>query len=383
MNFDKTEEQSAAIDQWRKFIRREVEPKIRAHKENGPIPKALARELLQKMIPFGVGSGWVPEVGGGTGMDFLTSGLLYEELSQISPDMHGILQTTEGVGHKLFHAGSEEMKARYLTKLMAGEIIACSAISEPGAGSDVRNLRASAERVGDYYHLKGEKIWTSNTAIADIALVVVRTGEKELSLLLLDREEHKFETREVEKLGLTGWSLGQIFLDGVKVPVSNMIGLPGEGMRLSMGGFERARCFISLMGLGIAAAALEQAIEYSKVRTQFGKAIGQYQLVQDMLAESATLLDASRLLVYRCLSHLHLPGKHNLEASMAKSFATESAFKITSNAIQVFGAMGLTREAGVERHFRNARMLMIPDGTTQINRLVIGRELTGMNAIVQ
>jgi acyl-CoA dehydrogenase len=383
MNFDKTEEQSAAIDQWRKFIRREVEPKIRAHKENGPIPKALARELLQKMIPFGVGSGWVPEAGGGTGMDFLTSGLLYEELSQISPDMHGILQTTEGVGHKLFHAGSEEMKARYLTKLMAGEIIACSAISEPGAGSDVRNLRASAERVGDYYHLKGEKIWTSNTAIADIALVVVRTGEKELSLLLLDREEHKFETRGVEKLGLTGWSLGQIFLDGVKVPVSNMIGLPGEGMRLSMGGFERARCFISLMGLGIAAAALEQAIEYSKVRTQFGKAIGQYQLVQDMLAESATLLDASRLLVYRCLSHLHLPGKHNLEASMAKSFATESAFKITSNAIQVFGAMGLTREAGVERHFRNARMLMIPDGTTQINRLVIGRELTGMNAIVQ
>jgi acyl-CoA dehydrogenase len=382
MNFDKTEEQSAAIDQWRKFLRREVEPKIKAHKEGGPIPKALAHDLLKKMIPFGVGSGWVPEEGGGTGLDFLTSGLLYEELSQISPDMHGILQTTEGVGHKLFHAGSADMKERYLTKLMTGDLIACSAISEPSAGSDVRNLRASAERIGDYYHLKGEKLWTSNTAIADIALVVVRTGEKELSLLLLDRKEHNFETREIEKLGLTGWSLGQIFLDGVKVPVSNLIGQAGEGMRLSMGGFERARCFISLMGLGIAAAALDQAIEYAKTRQQFGRVIGQYQLVQDLLAESATLLDASRLLVYRCLSHLNVPGKHNLEASMAKSFATESAFKITSNAIQVFGAMGLTREAGVERHFRNARMLMIPDGTTQINRLVIGRELTGLNAIV-
>jgi alkylation response protein AidB-like acyl-CoA dehydrogenase len=382
MNFDKTEEQSAAIDQWRRFLRRDVEPKIKAHNDKGPIPKALAHELLKAMIPFGVGSGWVPEEGGGTGMDFLTSGLLYEELSQISPDMHGVLQTTEGVGHKLFHNGSEDMKERYLTKLMSGDLIACSAISEPNAGSDVRNLRASAERVGDYYHLKGEKLWTSNTAIADIALVVVRTGEKELSLLLLDRKEHKFETREVEKLGLTGWSLGQIFLDGVKVPASNMIGKPGEGMRLSMGGFERARCYISLMALGIAAAALNQAIEYSKTRTQFGKVIGQYQLVQDLLAESATLLDASRLLVYRCLSHLNLPGKHNLEASMAKSFATESAFKIASNAVQVFGAMGLTKEAGVERHFRNARMLMIPDGTTQINRLVIGRELTGLNAIV-
>jgi len=382
MNFDKTEEQSAATDQWRKFLRREVEPKIRAHKEDGPIPKALAHDLLKSMIPFGVGSGWVPEDGGGMGLDFLTSGLLYEVLSQISPDMHGILQTTEGVGHKLFHAGSQDMKERYLARLMTGDLIACSAISEPSAGSDVRNLRASAERVGDYYHLKGEKLWTSNTAIADIALVVVRTGEKELSLLLLDRKEHKFETQEVAKIGLTGWSLGQIFLDGVKVPASNMIGKPGEGMRLSMGGFERARCFISLMGLGIAAAALDQAIEYSKTRKQFGRAIGQYQLVQDLLAESATLLDASRLLVYRCLSHLNKPGKHNLEASMAKSFATESAFKIASNAIQVFGAMGLTKEAGVERHFRNARMLMIPDGTTQINRLVIGRELTGLNAIV-
>src|SRR4029078_7196702 len=162
--------------------------------------------------------------------------------------------TTEGVGHKLFHNGSEDMKERYLTKLMSGDLIACSAISEPNAGSDVRNLRASAERVGDYYHLKGEKLWTSNTAIADIALVVVRTGEKELSLLLLDRKEHKFETREVEKLGLTGWSRGQIFLDGGRVPASNMIGKPGEGMRLSMGGFERARCYISLMALGIAAA---------------------------------------------------------------------------------------------------------------------------------
>jgi len=381
MNFDKTEEQSAAIDQWRRFLRRDVEPKIKAHGEKGPIPKALAHELLKAMIPFGVGSGWVPEEGGGTGMDFLTSGLLYEELSQISPDMHGVLQTTEGVGHKLHYNGSEEMKERYLTRLMSGDLIACSAISEPGAGSDVRNLRASAERVGDYYHLKGEKLWTSNTAIADIALVVVRTGEKELSLLLLDRKEHKFETREVDKLGLTGWSLGQIFLDGVKVPVSNMIGRSGEGMRLSMGGFERARCYISLMALGIAASALNQAIDYSKTRTQFGKVIGQYQLVQDLLAESATLLDASRLMVYRCLSHLHLPGKHNLEAAMAKSFATESAFKIASNAVQVFGAMGLTKEAGVERHFRNARMLMIPDGTTQINRLIIGRELTGLNAI--
>jgi acyl-CoA dehydrogenase len=381
MNFDKTPEQSAALDQWRGFLTRDIAPQLRTHKGDGPIPKQLAHDLLKAMIPYGVGSGWVPEEGGGVGLDFLTSGLLFEELSRISPDMHGIIQTTEGVALKLFQAGSQEMKERYLGRMLTGDLIACSAISEPGAGSDVRSMRAKAERVGDYYHLSGEKIWISNVAIADIALVVVRTGEKELSLLLLDRDEHKFQTREIEKLGLNGWSLGQVLLDDVRVPVANLIGQPGQGLSFSMAGFERARCFISLMGLGIAAAALDSAIEYSKIRKQFGRAIAEYQLVQDLLAESATLLDASRLLVYRCLSHLGAPGKHHLEASMAKSFATESALTITSNAIQVFGAMGLTREAGMEVHFRNARMLTIPDGTTQINRLVIGRELTGVNAI--
>jgi alkylation response protein AidB-like acyl-CoA dehydrogenase len=332
------------------------------------------------MIPFGVGSGWTPEEAGGAGLDFLTSGLLYEELSRVSPDLHGIVQTTEGVAHKLHHAASSDLQERYLGRMMRGELLACSAISEPGSGSDVRSLTASAERVGDEYVLKGEKLWTSNLTIADIALVVVRTGEKELSLLLLDREEHGYEVREVEKLGLTGWSFGSLVLDGVRVPVENMVGSPGDGLRLSMGGFERARCFISLMALGIGGAALDSAIGYARTRVQFGKPIGEFQLVQDLIAESATLLDASRLLVYRCLSRLGDGASHNLEASMAKSFTTESVQRITSNAIQVYGAMGLTKEAGIERHFRNARMLTIPDGTTQVNRLVIGRELIGLSA---
>jgi alkylation response protein AidB-like acyl-CoA dehydrogenase len=380
MNFDLTEEQSTAIEQFRRFLERSVGPKVREHKE-GPLPKGLAHELLKLVIPYGVGAGWVPEDGGGMGLDFLTSALLYEELSKVSPDLHGIGQTTEGVMLKLHQAATPEIKDRYLPRLLSGELIGCSAISEPGAGSDVRSLRASAERRGDFYHLKGEKLWTSNAAIGDLVLVVVRTDENELSLLLVDREEHGYETREIEKLGLHGWSLGQIFLDGVKVPVGNMIGAPGQGMRLTMAGFERARCFISIMSLGIAARALAQAMEYAKTREQFGKPIGEFQLVQDLIAESATLLDASRLLVYRCLSHLNRPGKHNLEASMAKSFATESALRITSNSLQVFGALGLTRESGMERHFRDTRMLTIPDGTTQVNRLVIGRELLGLNAI--
>jgi alkylation response protein AidB-like acyl-CoA dehydrogenase len=379
VDFDLTDEQQAILETWNKFLDREIRPSWGPTAGDVHISPEQAKGLLQRTIPFGVGAGWTPEEGGGAGLDFLTSGLMYEALSKVSPDLHGIAQTTEGVAHKLFHAGSPALKEKYLGRMMRGEIIACSAISEPGSGSDVRSLTATAERDGDHFVLKGEKLWTSNITIADIALVVVRTGERELSLLLLDREEHGYEVREVEKLGLSGWSFGQLLLDGVRVPVENVVGNLGDGLRLSMGGFERARCFISLMAIGIGAAALESAVDYSKSRVQFGRPIAEYQLVQDLLAESATLLDASRLLVYRCLSHLGRGG-NNLEASMAKSFTTESVQRVTSNAVQVFGAMGLTKESGIERHFRNARMLTIPDGTTQINRLVIGRELTGISA---
>ena len=158
MDFELTPDQVLALDQWRGFLKRDIAPMLRTFTGDGPIPKGLAHQALRAMIPYGVGAGWVPEEGGGAGLDFLTSGLMYEELSRISPDMHGILQTTEGVAHKIYHAGSDEMKQQYLGRLLSGEIIACSAISEPEAGSDVRAIRAKAERVGDYFHLSGEKI---------------------------------------------------------------------------------------------------------------------------------------------------------------------------------------------------------------------------------
>ncbi|MCF3933849.1 acyl-CoA/acyl-ACP dehydrogenase [Acuticoccus sp. M5D2P5] len=379
MDFDFTEEQTLALESWNRLLERDVAPKVAPFRDTF-IDKAAARELLAITGEYGVGTGWVPEEDGGIGLDFVTSGLLYEALARVSPDLAGLAFVNEGAALKIQRLGTPEQKEKYLPGLLAGELIGCSAISEPGAGSDVPSMSARAEKDGDVYRLYGEKQWISNASLADLVVTVVRTGEKEFSMFLLDREKHAFSVREVDKLGLNGWSLGQIFLDGVTVTDADRLGPAGEGLRESMKGFERSRCFISLVALGISRAAIDDAIAYAAERKAFGKPIAGHQLVQDMVAEMATLHDASQLLVYRALSLLDKGGKHNCEAAIAKSFTTESVQRITSLAIQVYGAAGIARENGVERHFRNARMLTIPDGTTQINRLVIGRELLGVNA---
>ncbi len=379
MQFWPSDEQAEALEAWRRFVQREIAPRVEPYRDR-LIPKALAHDLLALTGPYGVGTGWVGEPDGGLGLDFVSSGLLYEELARTSPDLAGLAFVNEGAALKIARTGSPAMKERYLARLLAGELIGCSAISEPSAGSDVRGMGARAVKEGDRYRLKGEKSWISNASLTDLVVVVVRSEEEGFVMFLLDREEHGFETREIEKLGLNGWSLGQIFLDDVVVTADDMLGGPGDGLRESMKGFERSRCFISLLALGIARSALDAAIAYAGERSQFGQPIASRQLVQNHIARMATDLDAARLMVWRGLALMDQGGQHNKEAAMAKSFATEKAVEIASAAIQVHGAAGIAREFGIERHLRNARMLTIPDGTTEINRLIIGRELLGVAA---
>lgn len=379
MDFDLSAEQTEALDGWRRLVERDITPLVKPYRDRA-FSKEVATELLSLTTAYGVGSGWVPEDGGGAGLDFLTSGLLFEELSRWSPDTAGLAWVVEGAALKIYQNGSDDIKARYLPGLVSGKLIACSAISEPDVGSSVREIRTRAVRDGGSFRITGEKIWTSNASVADVVLVLARTGEDEFSMFLVDREEHGFKTAEIPKLGLNGWPLGQVSFDDVVVPEENLLGSLGGGLRETMKGFERSRCFVSTLALGIAHSALQDAIEYSKQRKQFGKPIAGHQLVQALLADMASELAASQLLVYRALAMMAKGQRCELEASIAKSFATEAAQRIASKAIQVHGAFGITREFPVERHFRNARMLSIPDGTTQINQLIIGRKLTGINA---
>jgi alkylation response protein AidB-like acyl-CoA dehydrogenase len=379
MDFALTDDQRMLLGEWRKAIDRDIAPVTKQHLDSF-IPKETASALLKKTGEFGIGNGWVPEEGGGLGLDFLTSGLLYEELSRTSPDLAGLAFVAEGAALKLFRTGSEEMKARYLPGLLSGDLIGCSAISEPGIGSSVREMRTKAVRDGKNYRISGEKLWISNASIADLTILVAKTGEQEFTMFLVDREQHGFKTAEISKLGLNGWSLGQIVLEDVVVPEENILGGLGGGLRETMKGFERSRCFISTLALGIAQASLDESLKYVKERHAFGKPIGGHQLVQGLLAEMVSDIDASRLLLYRALWMLSSGDRCTQEAAVAKSFVTEAAQRVTSKAIQIHGAFGISKEFPLERHFRNARMLTLPDGTTQINHLIIGRSLTGIDA---
>src|ERR1700754_1328642 len=217
MDFALSEDQRLLLGEWRKAIDRDIAPVTKEHTESF-IPQDAARTLLKKTCEFGIGNGWVPEQDGGLGLDFLTSGLLYEELSRTSPDLAGVAFVTEGAMLKLSRAGSDELKSRYLPGLLSGDLIGCSAISEPGMGSSVREMRTRAVRDGKNLRISGEKLWISNASIADIAFVVARMGEQEFTMFFLDREEHGFDAAEIPKLGLNGWSLAQIVLDDIAVP---------------------------------------------------------------------------------------------------------------------------------------------------------------------
>ena len=379
MNYLDLHDDDLAVQELGRFAKEVLSPVVDQYRDRS-IPKEIAHELLMKLCEFGIGSGWVPEEHGGIGISYLTSGLMYEELSKHCPELAGMAFVHEGAAMKILRGGSDALKEKFLPGLVSGRLIGCSAVTESSGGSNVRAIKTRAKDQGDHYLVNGEKMWISNGSIADVILLTARSDNDKFIILLVDTREVAIGKQEIKKLGLNGWSLSELNFVDVVIPKSHVIGDPTGGLRETMRGFERARCFVSTLALGISGAALEHSITYAKEREQFGKLLGEHQLIQAMIADMATELHAGRLLVYRALSLLDKGVKCNLEAAMAKVYATESAVRITSKAIQVHGAFGVSTEFPVERLFRAARMLTIPDGTTQINQMVIGRELLGLSA---
>lgn len=379
MDFSISEEQRMAIESLRRCVTTEVLPLVQGKMDRAFDPE-LAHQIMTILNPYGIGGGWLPEDGGGMGLDYVTSGLIYGELARLLPDAAGLAYVSEGAGMKIYRQGTDDQKARYLAGMAEGRIIGCGAVTEPSTGSNVRQLRTRAVRDGSGWRLSGEKMFISNATVADIATVLARTGENEFTMFILDRAEHKFETREIEKLGLNGWSFGSIALDDTYVDDAFRLGTEGRALSEAMSGFERARAWVAVISSGIARAALDHAIDYSQQRDQFGVPIASHQLVQRLIADMACDTEASYLLMMKSLAALDAGGRADLPTSMAKAFASEAAVRVASSAIQVHGAYGVTREYPVERHLRNAQMLTIPDGTTQINQLIIARELTGISA---
>ncbi len=386
MDFEFTDEQKALQDTVRKYLAQKIEPLADEYDRKGPMSKENAVRFLKELKPFGYVGTHVPEKYDGPGLDNVTWGLLHEELRRAYAALGGIVGITSAGTGGMAECNNEELKLRILPGLLSGEKIICSAITEPNYGSDASSVDTKAILEGDHYRINGTKMWISNGTIADYVIVVAQTnpakGAAGICQILVEKDKSPFLAREIHKLGVRSFPTAELVFEDCIVPRENLISSLGEGYRRTLKGLNHARANAAIASVGIAQAAVNVAVRYAKERVQFKKLIGSFQLVQEMIADMVAEVDAARLLAYRAFYLLDKGVKCRKEVSIAKAFATEMAVRVTSKAIQIHGAYGLSEEYPLERYFRDARCYTIPDGTTEIQKLIIGREVLGMNAFV-
>lgn len=379
MNFQMTEEQKMAVESVRKFVQNEIEPEIRAHGESHFSKEQLVK-WSSKLSEFGYISAPHPEESGGYGMDWKTHLLIWEEVAVGSLDLAltGLINVA-GID-LLINNAPQHIIDEYVPGLISGEKFISIGISEPDVGSDVAAVKTRAVKDGDEWVINGEKTWISNGEHMDIFVCTCKTGEGELTHIAIPADTPGLEVKGIEKMALNSQSTSQIFLADVRVPVANTVGKEGDGLKNTLVTFERARCHMAAWGYSIARRALEEPVKYSQERTQHGKQIAGHQLIALKIAKMATEIDAARLLTLRAADMIDNGIRCDKECSMTKWYGTEIAVTACRDAVQIHGGNGVTKEFIVERLAREAIVGPIPDGTTEIQQLLIARLLTGIQA---
>lgn len=377
MNFHLTEEQLAVQEAARDFAQSELLPGVIERDTEAKFPS----EQIKKMGALGFMGMMVDPAYGGGGMDTISYVIAMEELSKIDASASVSMSVNNSlVCWGLEKYGTEEQKQTYLTKLATGEVLGAFCLSEPEAGSDATSQQTSATLEGDYYLLNGTKNWITNGSSASIYLVIAQTdpskGHKGISVFIVERGWEGFVVgKKEDKLGIRGSDTHSLLFTDVKVPVKNRIGAEGFGFTFAMETLNGGRIGIAAQALGIASGAYELALAYSKERKAFGKPISQHQAIQFKLADMATQIEAARLLVYKA-AWLKDQGEDYAQASaMAKLYASEVAMEVTVEAVQVHGGYGYVKEYHVERLMRDAKITQIYEGTSEIQRIVISRNV--------
>lgn len=378
MDLRLTEEQIMMQQMVRDFAKTEIEPFI-PNMEAGEFP----RHLLSKMGELGLMGMTVPEEYGGANMDFSSYILAIQELSKVSAVMGVILSVHTSVGtNPIMQFGNEEQKKRYLPKMATGEYLGAFCLTEPSAGSDAGSLKTRAVKVGDEYVLNGSKMFITNGGEADVYIVFASTDSSKktygITAFIVDKDTPGLIIgKDEKKMGLHGSRTVEVAFENMRVSANNRLGEEGEGFKIAMANLEVGRIGIAAQSLGIAEASLEAAIAYAKEREQFGKPISAQQGIGFKLADMATGVEAAKLLVYQA-TLLRQEGKPcGKQASMAKLFASRKAVETSTEAIQVFGGYGYTEDYPVERYFRDAKVTEIYEGTSEIQRIVISKNLMG------
>jgi alkylation response protein AidB-like acyl-CoA dehydrogenase len=377
MNLRFTNEQEMMRKMVREFAEEQITPFIDEMETHETFPKG----IIKKMSELGLMGIPIPEKYGGSAMDFTSYIIAIHELSKVSATIGVILSVHTSVGtNPILYFGTEEQKKKYVTKLATGTYLGAFGLTEPSAGSDAAALKTTAVKKGDHYVLNGSKVFITNGGEADTYIVFATTapgtGAKGISAFIVEKDTQGFKAGKKEKkMGLNGSNTTELILENALVPAENLLGKEGDGFKIAMANLDFGRIGIAAQSLGIAEAAFEAATNYAKQRKQFGKAIGTQQAVAFKLADMATKIEAAKLLTYRA-AHLKDNGKRSRqEASMAKLYASKTAVETAIEAVQIFGGYGYTKEYPVERYFRDAKVCEIYEGTSEIQRIVISKQL--------
>jgi alkylation response protein AidB-like acyl-CoA dehydrogenase len=386
MDFEFTDKERLLKESARRVMEKEIIP-IADEYDKGKLlhDRKRLKELLDKLAPLGYLGALVPGEEGGYGLDHVSWGILFEELARAFASLAGVLIIISGVVKMISKLGTPEQKKKFLPSLLTAEKIPCTAITEPNVGSNPAAIETLATLDGDHYVINGMKTWISNGVISDVAIVATQTkrgsGASGLCQLIVEREVSPYEARELPLMGVRASCPSELVFNNCRVPKENIIVPPGEGLKRVLQLFELGRATMAIGAVGMAQAAIDASVHYAKERHQFGKPIGSFQLIQEMIVDMIAYTEASRLLAFRALSMLDKGVKCERETSIAKFYATEAAVKVTAMAMEIHGAMGLSEEMPVERFLRDARVWTIPDGATQIQKLIVGRNVLGLSAI--
>ncbi|WP_435970936.1 acyl-CoA dehydrogenase family protein [Streptomyces sp. Qhu_M48] len=382
MDLALSEEQEAVRRLAEDFVAREVTP----HAVAWDRAEEVDRAIVKKLGAVGFLGLTVPEEYGGSGGDHLAYCLVTEELGRGDSSVRGIVSVSLGLVAKTVASwGTEEQKRSWLPRLASGEALGCFGLTEPGTGSDAGNLATRAVRDGDDYVVNGTKMFITNGTWADVVLLFARTndtpGHQGVSAFLVPADTPGLTRRPVHgKLGLRGQATAELVLEDVRVPAAAMLGPEGKGFAVAMSALAKGRMSVAAGCVGIAQAALDAAVRYAGEREQFGKPIASYQLVQELITDIAVDVDAARLLTWRVADLIDRGQDFATAASKAKLYASEAAVRAANNALQVFGGYGYIDEYPVGKLLRDARVMTLYEGTSQIQKLIIGRALTGVSA---
>jgi glutaryl-CoA dehydrogenase (non-decarboxylating) len=370
---------------------REVQSTVRQFVEDRVLPNAIENDInhhldmdaIAGMADLGLLGIVIPEDYGGAGLDFVSEALVCEEIERGEAAFRTLISVHVGLNSlSLLRYADEAQKERYLAPQARGDKLACFGLTEPAAGSDVAGMLTNARRDGDTYILNGQKNWISYASVADHALVFAKTDpeakHRGISAFIVERDWAGVTTADTKhKLGIWAGSTGELFFENVEVPAENLVGEEGQGFEIAMYGLDQGRFTVAAGACGVIRACLEQSVAYAREREAFGKAIGKYQFVQDMIAEMVLGYETSKLLVMQAAWLKDKGVRNTRETSLAKWHATESAFQAAHLAIQVHGAYGYSAEYGIERYFRNARAPIIYEGTTQVHKMMQAEHALG------